>query len=100
MYEDDELQLLSMESAKIGKAYYNTALDAGDVKPSLLRSKALFIYKSERLFELPKKRKKLVEKYADDEVMKDIVEFFKKKRVGLKDFDEVQSALIELNKTK
>jgi hypothetical protein len=100
LYSNEELELVKKTDVEIGKAYYNTALDAGDHRPSLKKSVSLYIYKSDHLFELPRKRKQLVEKYKEAEELKEVVTFFKENRVDLRDDEEVQSALIELNKNK
>ena len=100
LYQDDEIQLLMYTDVKIGKAFYNTALDAGDVKPSLVKTNSLYISKHDRLYELPRKRKQFIARYGKYAELKEVVEFFKENRVDLKDEEEVQSALVKLNKIK
>lgn len=98
LYSDDNLELVRRTQIEVVKSFYNTALDAGDVRSRLKRDDTLFLFKADQLFELPKKRKKLVKQYKETEEIKDIVTFFKENRVDLKDEKSVQSALIEFNK--
>ena len=100
LYQDDENQLLMHTDVKVGKAFYNTALDAGNVKPSLVKATTLYIAKHGSLYELHRKRKQFIAKYSENAELKEVVEFFKENRVDLKDEEEVQSALVKLNKIK
>lgn len=100
LYTNDRLELVKSTNVELQKAYYNAALDAGDVRPNLKKSDILYIFKDGHLYELPKKRKKLVNIYHQTEEMKEIVTFFDKNRVDLKNENEIHSALIDFNKNK
>lgn len=100
LYSNENLELIRSTEIEMQKPYYNAALDAGDVRPSLKRTDILYISRNGELYELPKKRKKLVSKYNQTREMKDIVSFFDKNRVDLKNDEEVRSALIDFNKNK
>ena len=100
LYTDENIELVKSTDIELQKAYYNAALDAGDVRPNLKRTDFLFISKGGQLYELPKKRKKLVEMYSRNKEINGIVRFFEKNRVDLKNVEEVQSALNDFNKNK
>ncbi len=98
VYSDDMFELVKSTDVELQESYYNAALDAGDVRPKLKKSDKLYIFKNDQLFELPKKRKKLVDKYGRSKEMKEIVAFFDKNRVDLKSEEEIRSALINFKK--
>jgi len=100
LYADENLELVKRTNIKMQKSFYNAALDVGDVKPKLKRSEALYIFKADKLFELPRNKKKLVSIHKETKDIKEIVTFFKENRVNLKDTEEIRSALIEFNKNK
>lgn len=97
LYSSANLDLVKGTAIELKEAHYNSALDAGDVRPSLKRSEALFIYKSDQLFEIPKKSKRL-KKFRGAKEIKEIFAYLNKSQVDLKDYDAVQAALIEFNK--
>jgi hypothetical protein len=95
-----DFSLLEKKKVSFSKQYYNTALDVGELKPKISLSEHLYIHRSGNLFEIPKKRRKFIDEFEDVAEIKDIVSYFKEKKVNFKNHVEVQNALIELNKKK
>ncbi|GLR19432.1 hypothetical protein GCM10007940_40480 [Portibacter lacus] len=98
--DSDNFSFLGKKDVELSKQFYNTALDVGSLKPRMSLVESLYIYRDGDLYEVPKKRKKFLDKYSETEKIKDIVSYFKQNKVNFKKTDEVQNALIELNKIK
>lgn len=100
LYTNEEMELVKRFDVQVVKGHYNTALDAGDVRSQLKKSEILYFHIGDKLYEIPKKLKKFALKYRDNIELKEIVKFFNKNRVNLKNEEEIRSALIDFNKNK
>jgi len=89
-----EIQLLSKTIIKIVRSNYNIALDAGNIRPKIVRHEKWYIAKDGKILELPKKLKHL--KY-NLETLSSVTNFLINQKINLKDEAELESAILNLN---